>query len=87
MNKLEECINILHPIDTLLKMFQSDAVPCSDVYKAFLDLESKMSELIGVSAEKKTYLAKLVQKRFDFMYRDAHGVVYPSWILAIWEIK
>ena len=76
VNKLEECIKILHPIDTLIKMFQSDAVPCSDVYKAFLDLESKMSELVGVSAEKKTYLAKLVRKRFDFMYGDAHGVAY-----------
>ena len=77
VTKLEECIKILHPIDTLIKIFQSDAVPCSDVYKAFLDLESKMSGLVGVNTEKKTYLAKLVRKRFDFMYGDAHGVALP----------
>jgi hypothetical protein len=76
VTKLDECIKILQPIDTLIKMFQSDAIPCSDVYKAFLDLESKMSGLVGVNAEKKAHLVKLVQKRFDFMYGDAHGMAY-----------
>ena len=37
-----------------------------------------MSGLVGVSTEKRTYLAKLVRKRFHFMYGHAHGVEYLS---------
>ena len=52
------------------------SVPCSDVYKAFLDLENKLNGLTNIAAEKKSYLVKQVKKRFDFMYGDAHGVAY-----------
>lgn len=76
VTKLDECIKILEPIDMFIVIFQSDAVPCSDVYKAFLDLEDKMRKLSNVDEEKKSYLAELVKKRFDFMYGDAHGVAY-----------
>ena len=74
--KLDECIKILEPIDVLIKVFQNDSVPCSAVYKAFLDLENKMNGLTNIAAEKKSYLVKQVKKRFDFMYGDAHGVAY-----------
>ena len=76
VTRLDECITILAPIDIYIKIFQSDAVPCSDVYKAFLELENKMRKLQNVEADKKAYLVELVQKRFDFMYGDAHGVFY-----------
>lgn len=76
VTKLDECIKILDPIDMFVKIFQSDAVPCSEVYNAFLYLEDKMNELTNMDADKKTYLVKLVRKRFDFMYGDAHGVAY-----------
>jgi hypothetical protein len=54
-------------------MFQSDAVLCSNVYKAFLDIEEKMR---NISSGKKEYLVKLVKDKFDPMYGDAHGVCY-----------
>ena len=54
--KLDECISILKPIDMYLKIFQSDAVLCSDVYKAFVELEEKMRNLPNVDADKKDYL-------------------------------
>jgi hypothetical protein len=76
VTKLDECITILTPIDMYIKIFQSDAVPCSDVYKAFLELEEKMRNLPNVDADKKAYLVELVRKRFNFMYGDAHGVGY-----------
>ncbi len=76
VKKLDECIKILTPIDMFIKIFQSDAVPCSNVYKAFLDLEDMMRKLTDVSEDKKAYLVKLVRERFDFMYGDAHGVAY-----------
>ena len=50
-------------------------MPCSDVYKVFLDLENKMNGLTNIATEKKSYLVKQVKKRFDFMYGDAHGFV------------
>lgn len=76
VTKLDECIKILEPIDMFIKVFQSDAVPCSDVYNAFLDPENKMNGLTNINAEKKAYLVKQVKKRFDFMYGDAHGMAY-----------
>jgi hypothetical protein len=76
VKKLDECVKILTPIDMFIKIFQSDAVPCSNVYKAFLDLEDMMRKLSDVSEDKKAYLVKLVRERFDFMYGDAHGVAY-----------
>ena len=76
VTKLDQCIRILEPIDMFIKVFQSDAVPCSDVYNAFLDLEDKMKMLTNIDAEQKTYLVEQVRKRFDFMYGDAHGVAY-----------
>ncbi|CAB4008062.1 transposase putative [Paramuricea clavata] len=76
VKKLDECICILEPIEMYIKLFQGDAVPCSDVYKAFLVLEEKMRNMSNISSEKKEYLAKLVRNRFNFMYGDAHGVCY-----------
>ena len=44
VTKPEECITILTPIDMYIELFESDALPCSDVYKAFLELKEKMYE-------------------------------------------
>lgn len=76
ITKLDECIKILKPIDMFIVIFQSDAVPCSFVYKAFLDMEDMMRKLPKVDEEKNTYLVELVKKMFEFMYGDAHGVGY-----------
>ena len=76
VDKLNECITILEPIDMYIKIFQCDAAPCSDVYHTFLDLESKMHSIPNQDEERRNYLVELVQKRFEFMYGDAHGVAY-----------
>ena len=76
VTKLDESIKILAPIEKYIKIFQSDSVPCSDVYQAFLDLEKQMRNLANVEEFKRAYLVKLVQQRFEFMYGDAHGVAY-----------
>ena len=76
VSKLDESIKILAPIEKYIKIFQSDSVPCSDVYQAFLDLEKQMKNLPNVNEDKRAYLVKLVQQRFEFMYGDAHGVSY-----------
>ena len=68
LTKLDKCIAILAPIDMYIKIFQSDVVPCSDVYKACLELEEKMWNLPNVDTDKKAYLVELVRKRFNFTY-------------------
>ncbi len=68
VTKLDECIKIVKPIDKYIVIFQSDAVPCSEAYNAFLVLEEEMRKLPNMDEEKKTYLVKLVQKRFQFIY-------------------
>ena len=76
VTKLDECIKILDPIDRYIRIFQSDAVPCSEVYKAFIELEDQMRKLPNIEEKKRSYLIELVKKRFEFMYGDAHGVGY-----------
>ena len=76
VTKLDECIKILEPIDALIKVFQSDSVPCSDVYQGFLTLEEKMNGLVSIDQAKKAYLVQLVKNRFNFMNGDAHGIAY-----------
>ena len=76
VKKLDEFICILEPIEMFIKIFQNDAVPCLDVYKAFLVLEEKMGNLSKISSEEEEYLVNLVRNRFNFMYGDAHGVCY-----------
>ena len=76
VTKLDECTTILTPVDMHIKIFQSNAVPCSDMYKAFVELEEKMCNRPNVEADKKAYLVELVRKRFDFMYGDVHSVAY-----------
>ena len=60
IKKLDECIRVLEPIEMYIV---SDAVPCCNVYKAFLVLEEKMHNMSNISSEKKEYLANLVRNR------------------------
>ena len=50
--KLEKCITIVAPINKYIKFIQNDAVPSSDVYKAFVELEEEMRSLKKVDADK-----------------------------------
>ena len=59
LSKLDESIKILEPIEKYIKIFQSDSVPCSDVYEAFLCLEKEMKNLQNVEEYKKAHLVNL----------------------------
>lgn len=77
VKSLNKSLSLLKPIDELITLFQSDAVPVSDVYVAFLDLPSKFSEGdTGFEKREKDYLKKIVDERFQFVYGDAHGLGY-----------
>ncbi|KAI9920159.1 hypothetical protein PsorP6_015793 [Peronosclerospora sorghi] len=58
----------LEPIDKYINKFQSDNVPVSDVYQAFISLPKEFLGIAGISSEQKYYLVKLTAERFKFMY-------------------
>jgi hypothetical protein len=76
LNNLNKAILILEPIDMFLVKFQSDSVPASEVYNAFIELPGIYTHLPGLTSEEKAYLIKLIHQRFDFIYGDAHGLSY-----------
>ena len=73
---LEKALEILAPIDALIKFFQSDRVPLSDVYDAFVRLKRDVDDIKGVTEMERNYLRSLIKQRHKFMYGDAHGIAY-----------
>ncbi|KAH6600482.1 hypothetical protein BASA50_002268 [Batrachochytrium salamandrivorans] len=73
LDYLKISIKILEPIDMFITMFQSDSVPISEVYQAFIKLPNIFSEIVGISLEQKDFLIKLTAERLNFIYGDAHG--------------
>ena len=68
-----------------IKIFQSDDAPCSDVYKAFLDLEDKIHLIPELDQVKKTYLVEYWYER-DFSSCMVMPMEYPmSLTRGIWE--
>ena len=69
-------IKLLEPIDMLITKFQSDSIPISEVYQAFVKFLPQMfTDMVGVSQAEKAYVHKLITERFDFMlYGVAHGL-------------
>ena len=70
---LKMSITILEPIDMFITKFQSDSVPISEVYQAFIELPKMISAFAGCPRDQKEYLIKLTAERLKFMYGDAHG--------------
>lgn len=76
VSNLKKSIAILEPIDKLIRYFQSDRVPISDVYDAFVKLPEAIHQIPDLSKPEYTYMIMLSETRFKFMYGDAHGVGY-----------
>jgi hypothetical protein len=70
-------MSILKPIDIAITYYQSDSVPISDVFATFSNgLPKSISALTTITDEERSYMLKLNQHRFEFMYGDAHGIGY-----------
>ena len=76
LQNLKKSIAILKPIDELIVYFQSDRVPLSDVYNAFVRLPNVFKNVHEINNVEKAYLCDLVRSRLEFMYGHAHGVAY-----------
>ena len=73
------------PIGKLVVYFQSDRVPVSEVYEAFIQLQvpsqfadAKLNDFIQL------YITELIKKRWEFMYGKGYGVAYllDPWFLG-----
>lgn len=75
---VEKAIAILHPLDRLMSLFESDTnVPCSEVFYVFAKaLPDELLKIPGLTKSEQTYLLILNQTRFNVMYGDAHGIAY-----------
>ncbi|RHY68304.1 hypothetical protein DYB34_014324 [Aphanomyces astaci] len=76
-SKLEHCISTLSPIDKWIKIFQSDRVPVSEVFDAFVhQLPHAIGEIWSLNLHESKYIVAAVKARWEFVYGDAHGVGY-----------
>jgi hypothetical protein len=74
---LKMTLSILNPIDIAITYYQSDSVPISDVFATFSnELPRSITALTTITDEERSYMLKLNQHRFEFMYGDAHGIGY-----------
>ncbi|KAE8953667.1 hypothetical protein PR001_g32790, partial [Phytophthora rubi] len=74
ITKLDKAIAILQPIDEYITKFQSDSVPLSEVYQAFLQLPAKFKAIPGLKKKEIEYLTTRTKHRFTLIYGPAHGI-------------
>ncbi|KAE8907400.1 hypothetical protein PF003_g8620 [Phytophthora fragariae] len=74
ITKLVKAIAILQPIDEYITKFQSDSVPLSEVYQAFLQLPAKFKAIPGLKKKEIEYLTTRTKHRFTLIYGPAHGI-------------
>jgi hAT family C-terminal dimerisation region len=77
LDLLKMTLSILNPIDIAITYYPSDSVPMSDVFATFSnELPRSITALTTITYEELSYMRKLNQHRFDFIYGDAHGIGY-----------
>ncbi|KAG3194285.1 hypothetical protein PC128_g9498 [Phytophthora cactorum] len=75
VKQLEKALTSLSVLSAFQKAFEKDTKPPSDVYRMFLELSVQYNALsIPISDHGK--IRQILKERFDFIYGDAHGVVY-----------
>ncbi|KAG3096742.1 hypothetical protein PI124_g15512 [Phytophthora idaei] len=75
VKQLEKALTSLSVLSAFQKAFVKDTKPPSDVYRMFLELPEQYHALsIPISDHGK--IRQILKERFDFIYGDAHGVVY-----------
>jgi Protein of unknown function (DUF 659) len=74
---LQKALQLLKPIDYLIKYYQNDKVQLSDMYDSFILLEADVKQLSkGENEREQQYLQKLVKSCYNSLYGDSHGILY-----------
>ncbi|KAF4128766.1 hypothetical protein GN958_ATG22035 [Phytophthora infestans] len=71
--KLKRATALLKIVGEPLKRFEKKSTPVSEVYQLLLDLLDSVAKC-GLPAKDVKSMHALINKRFDFVYGDAHGV-------------
>ncbi|RHZ10072.1 hypothetical protein DYB37_013977, partial [Aphanomyces astaci] len=65
VSKLEHCISVLSPIDKWIKIFQSDRVPVSEVFDAFVhQLPHAIGDIWSLNLHESKYIVAAVKARW-----------------------
>ncbi|KAG6596103.1 uncharacterized protein IUM83_18617 [Phytophthora cinnamomi] len=75
VKNLEKAVKIVSVLSKFQKAFERNTTPVSDVYDMFLQLP-KLFEDIQMPITVYSSIVRVIQDRFKFVYRDAHGVAY-----------
>ncbi|KAG6586974.1 Transposase [Phytophthora cinnamomi] len=73
--RLKKAVAVLKPIGKILKRFERNETPLSEVYHEFCELPSSIEEA-GLTASDTNPVKALIEKRFEFVYGEAHGLAY-----------
>ena len=76
VNLLQKALMVLKPINTAIIFYQLDAVPVLDVFYTFSSRIPSAIMAMPITHVEIDYLMNLCQHQFDFMYGNAHGIVY-----------
>jgi hypothetical protein len=69
-------IALLAPIDALIKKYQSNKVPVSEVYQDWFELTKTLKNLPMLSPLERVRVEAVSTDRWNFIYNDAQGVAY-----------
>jgi Protein of unknown function (DUF 659)/hAT family C-terminal dimerisation region len=77
-SRLQKVLQILAPIDTALKYYQSDSVMISEVYRTFKERlpYAIINKMPMTSEQERQYLLHMVEGRFQFICGNAHKIAY-----------
>jgi hypothetical protein len=73
---LTKGIALLAPIDALIKKYQSNKVPVSEVYRDWFELTKTLKNLPLLSPLERVRVEAVSTDRWNFIYNDAQGVAY-----------
>ena len=74
---LDNCIEILEPIEIVINSFQNDHVSLSKMYEYFtLVIKQSYENMNCLSCEEGLYILNLVVDRLEFLYGDEIGISY-----------
>lgn len=72
LNHVNLAIAMCNPIDKLIKKYQSDTVPLSEIYQDFVNLTVPYNNMDALDDDAKTFMRDAIMARYELMEGKAH---------------